>query len=86
MNISKLELLYDKHIIKAMSLVQNNEDVEALWEEVVDYFEGSISDSLKWFGRKNAAFNSKAPIEYVIEGNAEKVLNYILEAKSGLVQ
>jgi uncharacterized protein (DUF2384 family) len=69
-----------------MGINQNSEDIEAVWEEILDYFEGSHAKAILWLGTINVSLGTRKPIEYITEGRARIILDYILEARKAMVQ
>lgn len=88
MSLNRLLFTYDYFIteLNLMGIDTREEDIEEVWEEVLEYFNGSISKTLMWFAKENSIFQGRKPIDMIANGKVKELKKFLQDAFNSLVQ
>lgn len=67
--------------------MKNNFDqIDHLWEELLDYFEDSAPRAILWLNQPNPLFEGRKPINLISNGEEKIILDHIILVKATFVQ
>lgn len=79
--LSRTSQISKKDCVKIMSLYSSDPEFSVIFNQIAKFFKDDEQKIIKWFFALNPHLGSVRPIELVIWGKTESLLDFILNAR-----